>query len=90
MTRSELIKFVAVQAGTTKAQAQAAVDGVTQGMIQALKHGDRAEIHGFGVFRVKHRKAREGRNPLTGERVKIKAHNTVVFRPSQGLKALVR
>ncbi len=94
MNKSELVDALADAAGMTKADAGRAVDalfGTDDGIIsKALKRGDRVQITGFGTFETKERKARTGRNPRTGETIKISATNTPGFRAGKGLKDAVK
>ena len=62
------------------------VDGVFENMAGAIKKSKRFSYPGFGTWTVRHRKARNGRNPQTGETIKIKASKTVGFKPSMNLK----
>jgi len=70
----------------TKAQAETAVNAVLQGMRTGLKKDKTVQLVGFGTFNTKTRKARWGRNPATGEKIKIKASKTVGFKPGKDLK----
>ncbi len=94
MNKSELVDALADAAGMTKADASRAVDalfGTDDGIIaKALKRGDRVQITGFGTFETKERKARTGRNPRTGETIKIEATSTPGFRAGKGLKDAVK
>ena len=90
MNKSELVDALANSTGMTKADAARAVDALfspDQGVIsKALKKGTRVQITGFGTFESKQRKARMGRNPRTGETIKIAATKTPGFRAGKGLK----
>ena len=90
MNKSELVDALADLTGMTKADAGRAVDALFTpdgGIIaKALKAGDRVQITGFGTFEAKSRKARTGRNPRTGETIKIAATRTPSFRAGKGLK----
>ena len=90
MNKSDLVDSLADRTGMTKADASRAVDALfdTDGGIIArtLKKGDRVQITGFGTFEAKKRKARTGRNPRTGESIKIAATKTPSFRAGKGLK----
>lgn len=90
MNKSELVDALADVTGMTKADAGRAVDALFSpdgGIIaKALKVGDRVQITGFGTFEAKSRKARTGRNPRTGETIKIAATKTPAFRAGKGLK----
>ena len=90
MNKSDLVDALASAAGMTKADASRAVDAVfspSDGIIaEALRGGNRVQITGFGTFEVKHRKARMGRNPRTGQSIQISASNTPAFKAGKGLK----
>ena len=70
----------------SKAAAARAVDAVLDGITAGIKKDGLVQLIGFGTFSVKERAAREGRNPLTGEKIKIKASKTVSFKVGAGLK----
>ena len=90
MNKSDLVDALADRTGMTKADASRAVDamfGAEDGVIsQELKKGGRVQITGFGTFEAKSRKARTGRNPRTGETIRIAATKTPTFRAGKGLK----
>ncbi len=86
MNKSELIDAVASGAELSKSDAARAVDGVIGAITQALKSGDQVTIVGFGTFLVRHREARAGRNPRTGETIQIKASNVPAFKAGKALK----
>ena len=85
MNKRELIEKVAAKAGMTKKQAGEAVEAVLEAIVEALKGGEEVRLVGFGAFRVVEMKAREGRNPQTGEKIKIPARKVVKFKASKGL-----
>ena len=89
MNKSELINEVA-KVVSKKKEAQNAVDCVVSSITKALKKGDVVTITGFGTFKVVKRKARKGRNPYTGEEIKIKATKAPKFVPGKGLKEAVK
>jgi DNA-binding protein HU-beta len=90
MNKSDLVDALADKTGFTKADAARAIDalfGTEDGIIaETLSADDRVQITGFGTFEAKHRKARTGRNPRTGETIKIAATKTPSFRAGKGLK----
>ncbi|MCA1791918.1 MAG: HU family DNA-binding protein [Thioalkalivibrio sp.] len=94
MNKSELVDALANSTGMTKADAARAIDALfspDQGVIsKALKKGTRVQITGFGTFESKKRKARMGRNPRTGETIKIAATKTPGFRAGKGLKDAIQ
>lgn len=89
MNKSELIEAIADSAGLTKADAGRALDAATDAIASALKKGNSVSLVGFGTFTVRHRAARTGRNPRTGETIKIKASNTPAFKAGKALKDAV-
>ena len=90
MKKSELVDQMAKDAGISKAAANAALNSLTENITKALKNSDgKMVLAGFGTFLKVHRKARNGRNPQTGETIKLKASNTVKFRPGKQLKESV-
>jgi DNA-binding protein HU-beta len=87
MKKTELITQMAQDAGISQAAAGKALDSMIAGITQALTTKDgKLTLTGFGTFSKSHRKAREGRNPQTGETITIKAHNVVKFKPGKQLK----
>lgn len=86
MTKNDLIAVVAEAAGLTKAAAAAAVDATFDSITTALKSGEEVKIMGFGNFKVGERAEREGRDPRTGQPVKIAASKRPKFSPGKGLK----
>ncbi len=90
MTKAELVAQIAKDAGITKAAAATAVNSFLGNITKELKKKDgKVTIIGFGTFSKIRRKARQGRNPQTGESIKIKASNTVKFKPGKKLKESV-
>ncbi|MFC1885828.1 HU family DNA-binding protein [Thermodesulfobacteriota bacterium] len=87
MTKAEIIDQMASDASITKAAAGAALDSFMANVTKALKKKDgKLTLVGFGTFQKVRRKARKGRNPQTGEVIKIKASNAVKFKPGKKLK----
>ena len=89
MNKSELIDAIAADSGLSKADAGRALDGFTSAITNALKGGDSVSMVGFGTFAVKHRAARAGRNPRTGQTIQIKASNNPSFKAGKALKDAV-
>ncbi len=85
MNKGDLINEVA-QVVKTKKEAQAAIDCVFSSIAKALKKNDPVTIVGFGTFKVSKRKARKGRNPKTGEEIKIRASKAPKFVASKAFK----
>ena len=87
MTKAELVEKMAIDAGISKSAATAALDSFLGSITAALKKKDgKVTLTGFGTFSKVFRKARKGRNPRTGEAIKIKASNYVRFKPGKKLK----
>jgi integration host factor subunit beta len=87
MTKSDLIERVALRVPhISKKDTETVVNTIFEIMTDCLRRGDRIEIRGFGSFQVKVREAREGRNPKTGEEVKIPAKRTPFFKVGKELK----
>jgi DNA-binding protein HU-beta len=85
MTKAELVSKLAEDAGITKVQATAALDSFIEGVTKTLKSGDKLTLVGFGTFSVSKRAARNGRNPQTGETIKIKARKVARFKAGKDL-----
>ncbi len=90
MTKAELISAVAKGAGITKKQADAALRSAIFAVSGSLKKGERVAIPGFGIFTVRTRAARKGRNPRTGAVINIPARKVVTFRPAKDLRESVK
>jgi DNA-binding protein HU-beta len=89
MNKAELIEAVAGAANLSKADASRAVDAVVDSIASALKKGQQVSVVGFGTFSVKHRAARSGRNPRTGETIEISASNVPGFKAGKALRDAV-
>jgi len=89
MKKVELVETVAEAAGLTKADATRAIDATIVAITEALAKGDKVPLVGFGTFAISKRAAREGRNPRTGETVKIASRNAVTFKAGSALKDAV-
>ncbi len=89
MNKNDLISKVSSLSGLTKADACRAVDGVFEAITSSLKKNEEVRLVGFGTFTVTKRAATEGRNPRTGEKIKIPATKLPKFRPGKGLKQAV-
>ena len=86
MNKTQLIEAVAKQADLKKKDAEAAVNAVMAVIEGALVEGDKVQLVGFGTFETKTRAAREGRNPKTGETIKIKASKYPAFSAGKAFK----
>ncbi len=89
MTKSELVAKVAEKTGLKKAQAEMCIDAAIKAIAEALTKGERTVIPGLGVFNVKERKAKKGRNLQTGEEITIPARKVVSFTAAKSLKESV-
>ena len=90
MTKADLVARLAKDAKITKKAAEFALDSFIGCVRDSLKKGKRLSLVGFGTFAVGKRAARNGRNPQTGETIKIKASKTVRFKAGKALKDAVR
>ncbi len=90
MTKAEFVMRIAKDAKITKKAAEAALNSFVGGVRDALRKGKRVSLVGFGTFSVGRRAARNGRNPQTGEAIKIKAAKLPKFRAGKALKDAVR
>lgn len=90
MNKADIISKVHEVLGSTKADAERAVDTVFDGIAAALKDGTDVSVAGFGIFKAKMRAAREARNPRTGETVKVPAMRVPKFSAAKGLKDAVK
>ena len=89
MNKNDLVAHVAESTGLSKGDAAKAVDAVFDGITGALKKGDEVRLVGFGSFAVAKRAATEGRNPRTGEKIRVPASNQPKFKAGKGLKESV-
>jgi len=89
MNKTELVDAVAAHAELSKSDAAKAVDSVLDAVTGALKQGDKVSLVGFGVFSVRERAARQGRNPKTGQSITIPAGKTPGFKAGKALKDAV-
>ncbi|MGX7152507.1 HU family DNA-binding protein [Enterococcus sulfureus] len=88
--KAELIEKVAAATDLTKKDATAAVDAVFSTIQEALANGEKVQLIGFGNFEVRTRAERKGRNPQTGEEIKIPASKVPAFKPGKALKDAVK
>ena len=86
MNKAELVAAMADKAGLSKKDAEAALKAFTDVVAEELKKGEKIQLVGFGTFEVSERAEREGRNPMTGETIKIAASKTPKFKAGKALK----
>ncbi len=89
MRKPELVAAIADKADLSLEQATQALSAILDEMTKALSRDENISLVGFGTFEQRHRAARSGKNPQTGESIEIKASNTVGFKPGKGLKEQV-
>ncbi len=89
MTKAQLVEQVARSTQLTKKHAELIVNTVFDSIVDSLKEGEKIELRGFGSFRIRHRGARIGRNPKTGERVDVPPKRIPYFKPGKDLKELL-
>ncbi len=89
MNKTELVEVVSSKAEITKAESQKVVSAVLDSIVDGLKKDGKVVLPGFGSFEVRSRTARVGRNPRTGEQIKIKASKAPAFKPGKGMKDAV-
>lgn len=89
MTKADIVNQIADATGLTKTDTAAVVEGFLASVVTALRDGEHLEIRGFGTFKVVRRASRTGRNPKTGDVVKIPERPVPVFKPSRELRASI-
>ncbi|MBW2147054.1 MAG: HU family DNA-binding protein [Deltaproteobacteria bacterium] len=90
MTKAELVAKMAGTSGISKAAAEKALKGFTDGITMALKKGEKVTLVGFGTFSVSKRAERKGRNPRDGKVIKIPASKVAKFKPGKAMKESVK
>ena len=90
MNKTELIDAIAAGAELSKKDAKAALEATLNAISESIKNGDTVQLIGFGTFKVNERNARTGRNPRTGEEIKIAASKVPAFVAGKALKDLVK
>ncbi len=85
-TATEIADKLAAENNLAKSQAKTIVDGVFKAIVDAAKSGDEVNVPGFGKFKIKDTPAREGRNPASGEKIKIAAAKKLTFGAAKALK----
>ena len=89
MTKADLIEEVSRVIEMSRKDSEVILDAVLDGVVGALRAGNKVEIRGFGSFRIRERQGRVGRNPKTGVRVDVPPKRIPYFKPSKDLKALI-
>ena len=89
MNKTELVEVVSSKAGVTKTEAQKVVTATLGAIVQGVVADGKVILPGFGTFETRKRSARNGRNPRTGEVIKIKATKAPAFKPGKGMKDAV-
>mgnify|MGYP003306126516 CR=1 FL=1 len=90
MNKAELVAAVAEKTNFTKKDAEVAINAVVASIEEALVKGEKVQLIGFGTFEVRHRAARKGRNPQTGDEIEIPASEVPAFKPGKALKEAVK
>ena len=89
MTKADLVDEVIRVSNLSKKHAEIMVNTVFESIVEALQKEDKIELRGFGSFRVRHRRSRQGRNPKTGDRVDVPQKRIPYFKPGKELKELI-
>ncbi len=89
MTKAELVEEVARVSELTKKHSEVIVNTVFDSIIDALRKDEKIELRGFGSFRIRQRRSRQGRNPKTGDKVDVPAKRIPYFKPGKELKELI-
>ncbi len=89
MTKADLVEKVAEAASLSKAEAEVVVNTVLTSIVSALRGGDKIELRGFGSFRLRQRRPRQGRNPKTGSKVEVPGKAVPYFKPGKELREML-
>lgn len=89
MTKANFVEALAQTLGQSKSESEKTLEGVVEVMKRALQRGEKIDLRGFGVFKVRDTKAREARNPRTGEKLSVPARKAAVFKAGKDLAALL-
>ncbi|RMG43272.1 MAG: integration host factor subunit beta [Acidobacteria bacterium] len=89
MTKADLVEKIAAAAGLSKAEAEAVVKTVLDSIVEALRRKEKIELRGFGSFRLRQRRPRQGRNPKTGETVEVPGKVVPYFKPGKELREML-
>ena len=86
MNKSQFAEAIADKSGLSKRDAQKALDGFQDALLEAMQNGEKVSLTGFGTFEVRERAARTGRNPQTGETMEVAASKNAAFKPGKSFK----
>ena len=89
MTKADLVEAVVNVSNLSKRSAEIVVNTLFQSIVEALQKDDKIELRGFGSFRVRRRRSRQGRNPKTGDRVEVPSKRIPYFKPGKELKDVI-
>ena len=89
MTKAEFVESLASSLGQTKSAGERALEAVVEVIKKALERGEKIDLRGLGIFKVRESKARTARNPRTGEPIAIPAKKAAIFKPGKELSALL-
>jgi integration host factor subunit beta len=89
MTKADLVEEVVAVTDLSRRSSELVVTAFFDSIVESLRRGDKVELRGFGTFRLRHRQARTGRNPKTGESVQVPAKAVPFFKPGKELRRLV-
>jgi integration host factor subunit beta len=89
MTKADIIKVLAEQVGLTRREAAEVLSVVLDGVVEAIRGGEKVELRGFGSFRTRKRQARAGRNPRTGAQVHVPPKVVPYFKPGKQLREIL-
>ncbi|MEW6336603.1 MAG: HU family DNA-binding protein [Acidobacteriota bacterium] len=89
MTKADIVRILAEQVGLTRREAADTLAVVLDGVVEAIRAGEKVELRGFGSFRTRKRHARQGRNPRTGTKVKVPAKTVPYFKPGKQLREIL-
>lgn len=90
MNKTEMTSAIAQASGVSKKDSEKVLNAIVEIMTQELAKGERVQLSGFGIFEVRNREARTGRNPITGEAVEIPATKVPAFKASKNLKDRIK
>lgn len=89
MTKADIVKVLAERVGLTRREAADVLSIVLDGVVAAIRRGEKVELRGFGSFRTRKRDARQGRNPRTGTQVKVPPKVVPYFKPGKQLREIL-